>query len=172
MTHEFDAEAYILEHFDEIQEEAMEKIKTLKYYSGTGWGGGDNSESPSYLMENEGYKHYWVKGWNDDPDWVSHAIMFNGGWDTTGTIDLKKVGWEQPDMKITKILERSNEENWVVHSPCGIRPPQGRGYNPTPQGREGGGGVEQRVAPGITLTHRKTASLLLKMKFIKLKRVK
>lgn len=115
MTHEFDVEAYILDHFDEIQEEALEKIKTLKYYDGPGWGGGDNSESPSYKMENDGYKHYWVKGWNDDPNWISHAIMFNGGWDTSGTIDLKKVGWEQPDMKITRILnEVMRKSGWSI----------------------------------------------------------
>ena len=104
MTHVFDAEVYLLENFHIIQDEAMEKIKSLKYYAGEGWGGGDNSESPSYLMENEGYKHYWVKGWNNDEKWVSHAIMFNGGWDTTGVIDLKQVAWQQPGMKLTEIL--------------------------------------------------------------------
>ena len=32
MTHEFDAEAYILEHFDEIQEEALEKMRSRRSF--------------------------------------------------------------------------------------------------------------------------------------------
>ena len=90
MTHVFDPETYLIGQFDVIKDEVLEKVGKLRYYSGEAWGKGG---SQSYKMKNNEYKKFWVKGWNDDPQWLSHAIMFNGV-------------WEQPGMELPKIINK------------------------------------------------------------------
>ena len=96
MTHVFDPEIYILSRFDVIQDEVMEKISKLRYYSGAAWDTGVDN----YKMKNDEYKRFWVNKWKDHPKWLSHVIMAHGM-------------WEQPGMELPKIINKIVKEmNW------------------------------------------------------------
>ena len=96
------AKIHILTNFNEIKDEAYERIKDLKYCSSSSWG--TNGKGDYSMPDNEFFK-YWVKGWNDSDKWLSHLLSVGeDGEMNTGkskTLDILK---EAGDIMNKKLL--------------------------------------------------------------------
>jgi len=91
----FDPEKHILENFDTIRNEFRSYGLNLFYYDKHNWGGTD------YSMPNKEYMTHWVKGWNNSPGWLSHALVLGNA--------------KNDDLKTTKIFQRIVEETgWKI----------------------------------------------------------
>lgn len=83
-----EAKLHIVKHFKEIQNEAYERIKDLKYDPTHAWGA---DGSKTYNMPNNEFFKYWVKGWNNSETWLSHLLTMgeNGEMNNTDSVAVK-----------------------------------------------------------------------------------